>query len=428
MAAFGVTSSASSSSNSSETSATTHATLSTAFTNASQATATTTERPGVKTYCLGETTVCYTDINYSAVSIASTGSGSAYASRCANAQWTYSSVSSSWGAVHSSVSVATVLQGGTSWKSVTYYKDAYTLCDGHARVPYSPAIPTSSTVLVDPHPPTATSYQTNAVGWAFPVSTPVCSIRPSDCDRLWSDYSTSAASWSAQKTGEAQPQITQSPLLPPCANSSAVARQSSDEAILTACGPCTIYGQDVQLIYFPVPTTVSRDMCASTPSTPVTWFDEDVVSVYNGSGPPQTVSPPMETAVYNGHTFTSGTAYISIKSVWTGNRCKASMGTPVTDAILAMPSESVLSLRYRQDHFQFFSQAATITGYPFNFADMNEPVPYSAYQGQLICEYENYVFCDVIYDNNFNPQLAMPPGIRKLRPGTWRTHVYCGPC
>lgn len=93
------------------------------------------------------------------------------------------------------------------------------------------------------------------------------------------------------------------------------------------------------------------------------------------------------------------------------------MGTAVTDALLAMPSESVLSLRYSQDHFQYFYDIKTITGYPFDFADMQEPVPYSAWAGQEMCEGPNAWNCQVIYENDFNPQLAMPPGIRSLRPG-----------
>ena len=370
---------------------------------------------------LNSSATCYSgycDITYSAVPIASTGSGSAYASQCAQVQWSYSSASSSWGKVHSSVITESVVLGGTSYKSVTYYKDAYTLCDGHARVTSSPALATSSTVITVPGTPTSTSYYNASVGRIFPISTPLCSINPSDCDPLWTAYASSNSEWESQKTSSPPfPRITESPMPPSCANASQRAAVSAGNAIIADCGPCTIFGLGVQLVYFPVPTTVSRDMCASTPSSPVTWFDKDVVSIYNGSGIPQTVAAPLETATYNNHTFTSGTAYISISSVWIGNRCKTSMGTPVTDAILAMPSESVLSLRYSQNHFQYFSDIQTVSGYPFNFADLNKPVPYSAYQGQQICEFEDSAMCNVIYENSFNPQLAMPPGIRKLRPG-----------
>lgn len=324
--------------------------------------------------------------------------------------------------VHSSVVYTTNYLGGDSWTTRTFYQDASTLCDGHPRATYSPAIALSSTTIKIPGTPTATSVVPMSMGMVFPVESPSCSIRPADCDPLWSAYTTSVSEWNAQETGaSATPAITASPMPPPCANSSAVAIQSSAEAVLSDCGPCTIFGTGVQLVYFPVPDTVERDMCASSPSATVTWFDEDVVSIvngYNNSGPAQALmsGPAAETAIYNGQTYTSGTAYISISSVWIGNRCKPSMGTPVTDAILAMPSESVLSLRYRQDHFQYFFDITTVTGYPFNFADLNSPVPYSAWNGQQMCEYSNSQNCYVIYENEFNPQLAIPPGIRKLRP------------
>lgn len=385
-----------------------------------------------QTYCYTFTSKCFTDITYSSISVEPTGTGSSYATRCSLAQSSYSAVSTSWASKHDSVSDDVEVLGGTSYTEVTYYQDATTLCDGHPRVTYSPAIALSSSYVAVPGTPTATTTYHDTVGWMFPVSSPTCSIQPSDCDPLWSAYSTSVSSWSAAKTNSAaSAQITQSPEAPSCANSSAVAQYSSVDANLHACGPCTIFGQGVQLLYFPVPTNVSRDMCASTPSATKTWFDDDVVSIYNGynnSGPVETPvsGSPSATVVYDGKTFTSGTAYISIESVWTGDRCTASMGSPVTDAILAMPSESVLSLRNSQNHFEYFFSVSTVTGYPFDFADMNRPIPYSAWVGQQMCEYENDPRCNVIYENGFNPQLAMPPGIKKLRPEWAQCQMWYG--
>ncbi|KAF1346046.1 hypothetical protein BDV97DRAFT_401412 [Delphinella strobiligena] len=380
--------------------------------------------PKPSTVCLhGTTGLCYTDITYSAVSVAPTGTGSAYASECAKALRSYSSVSSSWGAVHSSVVESTATLGGISIATLSYYRDASTLCDGHPRVTYSPAILLSTKVSTIAGLPSSTTTFPVSMGWAFPVSAPSCSIQTNDCDNLWQAYSTSLSRWDAQQYGaSASPhgppnaaRVTASPLAPPCVDSERVAAQSSVMASLTECGPCTIFGNGVQLLYFPPPSTVSRDMCASTPSASVTYFKDDAATVYNGSGPVQT-NFTGELATIDGKTFTSGTAYISIATVWTGDRCSASMGTPVTDALLAMPSESVLSLRYSQDHFQYFFDIKTVTGYPLDFADMREPVPYSAWAGQEMCDGANAWNCQVIYENDFNPQLAMPPGIRSLRP------------
>ena len=44
-----------------------------------------------------------------------------------------------------------------------------------------------------------------------------------------------------------------------------------------------MYGQDVQLVYWPVPTTVSRDMCATTPSGTLTHYGPGaVITAYAG--------------------------------------------------------------------------------------------------------------------------------------------------
>lgn len=354
--------------------------------------------------------------------IASTGSGSSYATACSNALSSYSSASSSWGLRHSSVVNATYTNNGMTWIPVTYYANATTLCDGHARVTSSPAVVLSTTTITTRYTTPTESVQEQSLGWDFPVSSPSCSINPSDCDGIWAAYSTSSSKWAAvNATASANyPQITASPSIPPCVNSS---QSSSNEAFSKSfygCGPCTIFGDEVQLFYFPEPTTVSRDMCATTPSAKLTHYNSGVGTPYTGSGAEtwNGQGDPPETVVANNHTFTSGTAYISIKTVWAVDRCSTQIGTRVSDAILALPSSSLLSLRYSQNHFQYFATTGTQTGYPFNFADMNSPVPYSAWNGQARCEFPGAADykCDVIYENQFNPQLAMPPGIRKLNP------------
>ncbi|KAK4504740.1 hypothetical protein PRZ48_002702 [Zasmidium cellare] len=162
-------------------------------------------------------------------------------------------------------------------------------------------------------------------------------------------------------------------------------------------------------------------MCATTPSSNLTYYGPGaVITAYAGtrdSGIDQS-SAGQKTAVVNGHTFTSGTAYISIASVWASDRCSSTHGTVVTDAILAMPSESVLSLRYTQNHFEsYFDQTVTQTGYPVSYADFNEPVPYSAWNGQSTCRAADDGYsCQTIYEGMYRPQLAIPPGIRDLSP------------
>jgi hypothetical protein len=379
---------------------------------------------------------CWDDITYISPTIAPTGTGAAYATSCSNVISAYNSASNSWVDKHSYFTNYTNVLGGTSWLSVTYYVNATTLCDGHARVTYSPAIATSSTVITTVGTAPTTSVGTASMGWIFPISSASCSVNPDDCDGLYKAYSTASSKWDAVANGTSAtdaifPTITPSPSLPACINSS---QSMSDEAFSKSfygCGLCTIFGDEVELMYFPEATTVSRDMCATTPSAQLTAYGKNVGVPYTGADPSATwngTGPPPETAVVGTHTFTSGTAYISIKRVWAVDRCSSHIGTTVTGAVLALPSESLLSLRYSQDHFQYFATTNKVTGYPFNYADLNQPVPYSAWNGQARCDYPGAADykCNVIYENDYNPQLAMPPGIRKLNPAWEGCQMWYG--
>ncbi|GAB7341296.1 hypothetical protein MBLNU457_7567t1 [Dothideomycetes sp. NU457] len=354
-------------------------------------------------------------------SLAPTGSGSAYASQCMALSSSYSSAYTSWSNNHATVATSTEYFGGMTISTYTAYQDEQPrLCDGHARLLYSPAIPISTTVINSTVPITSTSTELFTVFSMYPGPSPTCSYPPSDCDPYWQAYSTSLSSWRS-----ASPQITPPPQTPGCYNSSYYSSMMAAQAFLTECGPCTIFGQGVELVYFPVPSTVSRDMCATTPSASLTNYGPNaVITAYAGASYANSTFgnatfPPGETivtAVANGHTFTSGTAYISISSVWAEDRCMNTLGTPVTDAILAMPSESVLSLRYSQNHFQYFWLTNTQTGYPVSYADFNQPIPYSAWNGQAMCDQLAWWECQIIYENEYRPQLAIPPQITMLNP------------
>lgn len=338
------------------------------------------------------------------------GTGSAYASQCQSTQLFFSSAASTWSERHKRLNIQTFHFGGTQTSSVTYYKDASTLCDGHPRVAHqSPATPISSTVIeyYDGAPSSTVSTETDYPYYHEPR--PTCSIAPDDCDPLWSAYTASMSSWAKE------PQITPPPFTPPCTNISAAASYSSALESVRGCGPCTLYGDHVQLLFFP--TTASRDMCASIPTASITYFntDELALDVYAGKSYGKPSQPGAVTAVVGGHTFTSGTAYISIGKVWASDRCSSLIGTTISDAIIALKSESVLSLRYSQDQTQFFLESTTQTGYPVSYADFNKPIPWSAWNGQGQCGGPcPGCGCDVIYENQYNPQLAMPPGIRQL--------------
>lgn len=344
--------------------------------------------------------------------IATTGSGPDYASACWQAVMDYDQSSSSWTSAHKWISNTTLLVGGTSFSDVTYYENATTLCDGHARVTYSPAISLSTGTITYPGTVTSTSTIVGTYFSDFPLSIPTCSISPSDCDGLWKAYSTSLAAAGGQTTNP--------PLeTPPCMGRSAASSYASVTKEIYGCGECTIFGEGVELVYFPT-TPSSRDMCASTPTASLTHYGPDAVITayagksYTGAGD----ANGKRTAVADGHTFTSGTAYISISTVYAVDRCSKTFGTPVKDAILAMPSESVLSLRYSQDHFQRLMSTDRVTGYPVSYADFNSPVPWSAWNGMNMCDPGGYGgwACSIIYEQSFRPQLAIPPQITQLSP------------
>ncbi|KAI7162598.1 hypothetical protein KC349_g1888 [Hortaea werneckii] len=350
-----------------------------------------------------------------AASLPSTGSGSEYASQCIHALTSFSSKSSAWSSRHLSVSNTTTIVGGPSYTRVTYYEGATTLCDGHPRLTTSPGISLSEDFLTFPGTgPTSTSTIVNTYGRIYPHETPTCSVEPSDCDPFWQAYSTKMSEWSA--LGAAQ--TTPAPQTPPCMNQSMASSDASFQSSFYGCGLCTIYGQGVELVYFPPPATASRDMCASTPVANLTYYEPGaILEAYAGTqyGAMATRKPGAQTAVVGQNTFTSGTAYISISKVWAEDRCSKTKGTPVNNAILAMPSESVLSLRYSQDHFQYAMVTGTQTGFPVSYADFQTPIPWSAWNGQEQC-YNSYggYYCDVIYENKYRPQLAIPPEINML--------------
>ncbi|KAF4548190.1 Hypothetical protein D9617_31g064260 [Elsinoe fawcettii] len=147
-------------------------------------------------------------------------------------------------------------------------------------------------------------------------------------------------------------------------------------------------------------------------------IDDDALDVYAGKSYGQRPAPPgAVTATVDHHTLTSGTAYISIGKVYAQDRCSRDVGSTVKDVIIAMHSESILSLRYSQDHFQYFASSSTQTGYPISYADFNHPIPWSAWNGMAWCQGPAWgARCDIIYEDQYRPQLAIPGAIRKLNP------------
>lgn len=355
--------------------------------------------------------------------LAPTGSGPDYVKACLSASASYNSAASVWSKQHETLSTRTQTLGGIEYLAVNYIANASTLCDGHPRVTQSNYTILSTGFITRTNPVEGYSTVTETGGIAFTQPSPTCSISPSDCDPLWSTY---LKSLSAQGPHTTSPPLT----TPPCINQTAASRYSSLDSSIYGCGKCTIYGEGVQLVFWPEPATVTRDMCASTPTAKLTHYGPGaVITAYAGKsigtntsdcGSAEgyaTADNGKEVIVADGHEFTAGTAYISISKVYALDRCTKTYGKGVKDAILAMPSESVLSLRYSQDHFQRLMETDKITGYPVNFADFHTPIPWSAWNGQNQCQGpRDNAYCTVINENYFRPQLAIPPQITDLSP------------
>jgi hypothetical protein len=125
----------------------------------------------------------------------------------------------------------------------------------------------------------------------------------------------------------------------------------------------------------------------------------------------QTTVAPV---VFEGHTYSSGHVYISFPTVFASNVCNSvTIGTPRMGSILTLQSSELSSLRY-----PFYASDA----FSFNYADLNSPVPWSAYGAQADCFLG---FCETI-SSEYNPQLMIPPAITDMEPGWSDCEVYWG--
>lgn len=126
------------------------------------------------------------------------------------------------------------------------------------------------------------------------------------------------------------------------------------------------------------------------------------------AGPTATTGPNVVT--YLGRTFTSGSAYISIKSLSAYYEGFGyTVGPNFSDLVLTLPSQDV-STQCR----------GVKTSTRINFADLNWPVPVSAYDCQMPCGYNQQGLttpsqCGTIWSDS-NPLLAIPTQISDLSP------------
>lgn len=267
---------------------------------------------------------------------------------------------------------------------------AYTLCDGSPRVDVDPVTRTTVSVFSTDVRTVGHIANWSATYPAYSVPQP-CHPSPETC-RLWYYHSNIL--------------------------------EVSDNELLQQCGrptnyneSCVIRGGPIELIYWPVPPKV--ELC-----------DNNATGIFGSTAfaSNATVQPAVpETITTLGHTFTSGTVYLSFSTLyasWDG--FWDHIGPDFTNLIVPLPSSSIFTqcggARSARNH-----------GTPLNYADLNWPVPASAYScqarcdpvGEPICPGCEYTAvpttgeCGTIW-SDVNPNLAMPTEIRELVP-EWST-------
>ncbi|KAF2092559.1 hypothetical protein NA57DRAFT_62425 [Rhizodiscina lignyota] len=269
----------------------------------------------------------------------------------------------------------------------TLYKGPRTVSCGS--LTYAVPQPASTTGISEVVTTTYRPRLTNPVFAQCPIPAPTCSIQPVDCVNLLK---------SAQQQWSGQPESF-TVHLPMCATAP------------PSCDRCTIAADSVKVYFFAVPSTVSRNMCASQP----------VASglIYNHPQPLNGTKFGITTL--GKYTLRADRAYVWFNriSATYPSVCFTDMPSAVASALSNFPvttysgtmitieSASLRSLRYRQYH-QF----------PYNFADFipGQEVPWSARNGESSC-WEGS--CSVLWSENYAPTLAVPDAVRSLHPA-WR--------
>ncbi|KAK4948991.1 hypothetical protein LTR10_012364 [Elasticomyces elasticus] len=288
--------------------------------------------------------------------------------QCNDAWYTYT--------ISSGVSEGVDVPEGTTIWATNYTAATTTLCDGFTRI--------VGDVVAVASGPVTTDYIMTAVDNPMPT----CSIPERSCESMQSEfasynsiYESAYTTWHDKNGSQADYPVSVGPLhIPQCAVTGAAA--SPDY-----CGACTIYGGTVEGPY----------------------------------------------VVTNGTTFYEDKAYISYQTAYAINTC-GRLGNVYTAGVVPVASSNIYSMELR-DYF-LYNYANQ-----FNFADLNHPVPASAYLGMPNCKESDPSLIGqlarpnmlngqlyagtcpdvpdsnhIIWDELYQPVLAVPPEMRALDP------------
>ncbi|KAK0302232.1 hypothetical protein LTR82_017945 [Friedmanniomyces endolithicus] len=276
------------------------------------------------------------------------------------------------------------------------------LCDGYARVVGQATTVNASASLVVSAETYNYTQSTSPTRYLGP--SPTCSVSPSDCDLLWSSYS-SASSLLVNNT------TASFPAPPSC----------TFAGLDPTCTACQIEAASARLLYWPVTTVPgSGNLCNK--------MAETITAMPTGA---------PRSFVTSGLTITSPTVAISFGGLARMDGC----GTTV-DTIIAVKPDEISSVR---GYHAFFSH------WQFNFADLNyicasnvssdvpmeerndcyQAVPADAYFQGLQEISNNYILSPAQRANltiwpNYAPELLPPATMMPIISSLWETnHQYC---
>lgn len=191
---------------------------------------------------------------------------------------------------------------------------------------------------------------------------------------------------------------------------------TNEDELLQQCGrptglyePCLVAGGPVQLIYWPEGNGESN-ICPNNASMVLSHAS-------NARKIPATTLPDTITAL--GHTFTSGSVYLSFHTLYASyDGFWDRVGPTFKDTIIPVPSSAMST------HCGGFTNAHG-PGTALNYADLNWPVAASAYNCQARCDNWRFVShnnesastpeCQTIW-NDVNPNIVVPTLVRDLVP------------
>jgi hypothetical protein len=183
--------------------------------------------------------------------------------------------------------------------------------------------------------------------------------------------------------------------------------------VSTTCSFNGMFGMN--LYYWPVTTSTSRDYCASEPARG--WASTHIPDVNNTYTPTTTGMY----AVVDDITMYQGNVYVSFQEPQVQDNCNARVTrkNPNGSNVITIASDALHSIRKYPDFLATFPVKWDLTPWPVNYDDFNPPTPWSAYSGMWECVKRgqgNPDWCSIVRPDSYHPHMMMPPQIRDLDP------------